>query len=67
METSIDVHANLVDEVVRLSGERTDVVAIEAALREYVRSRRKELLLRLPGNICLEENWRELRDAKPDD
>lgn len=35
--------------------------AVEAALEEYVRLRRKELLLGLPGRVRLEENWRELR------
>ena len=52
------------DEAVRLSGERTKAAAVEAALTEYVRLRRKELLLGLPGDIRLEENWRELREAE---
>ena len=33
-------------------------------MTEYVRLRRKELLLGLPGDIRLEENWRELREAE---
>ena len=52
------------EEAVSLSGERTKAAAVEAALREYVRLRRKELLLGLPGTISLEENWRELREAE---
>ena len=52
------------EEAVRLSGKRTKAAAVEAALSEYVRLRRKELLLRLPGDICLEENWRKLREAE---
>lgn len=55
------------DETVRLSGERTKAAAVEAALREYVRLRRKEVLLGLPGSIRLEENWRELREAELDE
>jgi Arc/MetJ family transcription regulator len=54
----------LIDEAVRLSGERTKAATVEAALREYVRLRRKELLLELPGRILLEESWRELREAE---
>ena len=52
------------EEAVRLSGERTKAAAVEAALREYVRLRRKKLLLELPGNVRLEENWKELREAE---
>ena len=52
------------EETVRLSGERTKAAAVEAALREYVRLRRKELLLGLPGRVRLEENWRALREAE---
>jgi hypothetical protein len=54
----------LIEEAVRLSGERTKAAAIETALKEYVRLRRKELLLGLPGRLRLEENWRELREAE---
>jgi Arc/MetJ family transcription regulator len=54
----------LIDEALRLSGERTKAATVEAALREYVRLRRKEFLLELPGRILLEESWRELREAE---
>ena len=52
------------DDAVRLSGERTKAAAVEAALREYVRLRRKEMLLELPGKVRLEENWEQLREAE---
>jgi len=52
------------NEAVRLSGERTKAAAVEAALREYVRLRRKKSLLEMPGKIRLEENWRGLREAE---
>ncbi|CAN5843463.1 hypothetical protein BH23ACT11_BH23ACT11_06540 [soil metagenome] len=55
------------NEAVRLSGRRTKAAAVEDALKEYVRLRRKELLLELPGNIRLEENWRKLREAELDE
>lgn len=67
VRTTLDIDAQLMDETVRLSGERTKAAAVEAALREYVRLRRKEVLLGLPGSIRLEENWRELREAELDE
>lgn len=64
VRTTLEIDAQLMDEAVRLSGARTKAAAVEAALTEYVRLRRKELLLGLPGNIRLDENWRELREAE---
>ena len=64
MRTTLDIDAQLMEEVVSLSGERTKAAAVEAALREYVRLRRKELLLGLPEKITLEENWQELRGSE---
>ena len=66
VRTTLDIDAQLIEEAVRLSGERTKAAAIETALKEYVRLRRKELLLGLPGRLRLEENWRELREAELD-
>lgn len=48
----------------RLSGKRTKAAAVETALKEYVRLRRKELLLGLRGRLRLEEDWRELRETE---
>ena len=67
VRTTLDIDAKLVEEAVNLSGERTKAAAVEAALREYVRLRRKELLLGLPAKISQEENWRELREAELDE
>jgi Arc/MetJ family transcription regulator len=64
VRTTLDIDAQLMEAVVRLSGKRTKAAAVEAALEEYVRQRRKELLLGLPGRVRLEENWRDLREAE---
>ena len=55
------------EEAVRLSGESTKAGAVEVALQEYVRLRRKQLLLDLRGRLRLEENWRGLREAELDE
>ncbi len=64
MRTTLDIDAGLIQEAVRLSGKRTKAAAVEAALKEYVRLRRKELLLGLPGRVRLQEDWRKLREAE---
>lgn len=64
VRTTLEIDAVLMEEAVRLSGKRTKAAAVETALREYVRLRRKELLLGLRGRLRLEEDWRELREAE---
>ncbi len=64
VRTTLDIDAELMDEAVRLSGKRTKAAAVEEALAEYVRLRRKEALLGLRGRLRLEEDWRELREAE---
>lgn len=64
VRTTLEIDARLMEEAVRLSGKKTKAAAVETALSEYVRLRRKQLLLDLPGRITLAENWRELRDAE---
>jgi len=64
LRTTLEIDAELMEEAVRLSGKSTKAAAVETALREYVRLRRKELLLGLRGRLRLEEDWRELREAE---
>ena len=66
MRTTLDLNEKLIEEAVRLSGARTKAAAVEVALAEYVRLRRKEALLGMSGRVRLEENWRELREAELD-
>lgn len=64
MRTTLEIDAQLMEEAIRLSGKRTKAATVEAALKEYVRLRRKELLLELPGRVRLEEDWQELRETE---
>lgn len=67
MRTTLDIDDKLLQEVVLLGRHRTRSSAVESALREYVRLRRKEQLLDLSGRIRIEENWRRLREAELDE
>jgi len=67
MRTTLDIDAELIEDALRLSGSKTKAAAVEVALREYVRLRRKEMLLGLPGRVQLEEDWRALREAELDE
>lgn len=64
MRTTLNIDENLMSEVVRLSGGRTKGQAVEVALSEYVRHRKKQELLALRGGLDLAEDWREVREAE---
>lgn len=63
-DSTLDIDAGLLEETTRLSGMKTRSAAVQGTLEEYVRLRRKERLLKLPGRVLLEENWRELREME---
>jgi Arc/MetJ family transcription regulator len=67
MRTTLDIDDKLLEDVVRLSHRKSRSGAVEEALEEYVRLRRKEALLALPGRVRLEEDWRALREAELDE
>jgi Arc/MetJ family transcription regulator len=64
MRTTLDIDDKLLQEVSLLSQQKTSSSAVEAALREYVRLRRKEQLLGMSGRVRIEENWQDLREAE---
>lgn len=49
--TTLETDAQLLEEPVQLSGERTKAATVGAALSEYARLRRKETLLAMSGRI----------------
>ena len=51
MRTTVDLPDTLLADVARLTGATTKKAALRIALEEYVRSKRIEALLALPGTI----------------
>ncbi len=64
MRTTINVRDSIFEEIIVITGARTKTEAVNRALREYVRLKRKEELVNLSGKIHIEENWKEIREAE---
>ncbi|MBI4236345.1 MAG: type II toxin-antitoxin system VapB family antitoxin [Chloroflexi bacterium] len=64
MRTTIDVDKALLDDVVRLTGERSMSKAVGRALEEFVYARAVERLRSLAGRIDIEDNWREMEEEE---
>lgn len=50
MRTTIDINDEIIDEVMAKSGAKTKKSAVETALRDYLKSKKREELKNLVGN-----------------
>jgi hypothetical protein len=57
MRATLNIPDELIDEVRRLSGQKSKTGAIVAVMEEYVRRRKMEDLLALRGKISIEYDW----------
>jgi len=64
MRTTLDIDAQLLEEVVGLTEEKNKGKAVNKALTEYVRRRRLEELKALAGHINLVDNLKELEELE---
>ena len=65
MRTTVDIEEGLLEELVKLTGEKSKNKALNKAIEEYVRRRRIEELRAMLGTIDLVDNWYELRHMEP--
>ncbi|MGH7333163.1 MAG: type II toxin-antitoxin system VapB family antitoxin [Candidatus Rokuibacteriota bacterium] len=63
--TNLVLDANLLEEAVRLSGERTYSGAVPLALHEFVRRVRANRILELAGSGLWAGNLAEMRSDRP--
>jgi hypothetical protein len=64
MRATLNIPDELIDEVQRLSGQKSKTGAIVAVMEEYVRRRKMEDLLALRGKIDIAYDWEKEEDAE---
>jgi len=64
MRATLNIPDELIDEVQRLSGEKTKTQAIVTVMEEYVRRKKMEDLLALRGKIAVEYDWEREEEAE---
>ncbi len=64
MRATLNIPDELIDEVQRLSGQKSKTGAIVAVMEEYVRRRKMEDLLALRGKIAIEYDWEKAEAAE---
>lgn len=64
MRATLNIPDELIDEVQRLSGEKTKTQAIVTVMQDYVRRKKMEELLALRGKIAIEYDWEREEEAE---
>lgn len=64
MRATLNIPDELINEVQRLSGEKTKTQAIVSVMEDYVRRKKMEDLLALRGKIAIEYDWEREEDAE---
>lgn len=59
MRATLNIPDKLIEEVQRLSGQKTKAGAIVTVMEEYVRSRKVEDLLALRGKVQIDYDWEQ--------
>ena len=67
MRTTIEIPRGLMDELMSLSGARKKKEAVRVALEEFVRRKKVERLLALPGTIEISDITAELEEMELDE
>jgi metal-responsive CopG/Arc/MetJ family transcriptional regulator len=57
MRATLNIPDELIDEVQRLSGEKTKTQAIVTVMEDYVQRKKMEDLLALRGKISIDYDW----------
>jgi hypothetical protein len=64
MRATLNIPDELIDEVQRLSGQKTKTQAIVTVMEDYVRRKKMEDLLALRGKINIEYDWEKEEQAE---
>ena len=64
MRTTLELEDELFKEILEITGAKNKTRAVNQALREYIRLKRKDRLISLEGKLKIEENWERLREIE---
>ncbi len=61
MRMTLTLDDDMAEQLMQLTGEKTPLLAIRHALKDYLVAVRKQQLLALRGQVQIEDSWRQLR------
>jgi len=64
MRATLNIPDGLIDEVQRISGQKTKTRAIVSVMEDYVRRKKMEELLALRGKISIDYDWEKEEETE---
>jgi hypothetical protein len=64
MRATLNIPDKLIEEVQRLSGQKSKTGAIVTVMEEYVRRKKMEDLLALRGKVHIDYDWKQEEDVE---
>ena len=61
MRTTININDDLAEEIFILMPDKSKTLAINTALEDWIRSKKKDKLIAMMGKIAITDNFKELR------
>ncbi|NQU65669.1 MAG: type II toxin-antitoxin system VapB family antitoxin [SAR324 cluster bacterium] len=67
MRTTLNLNEEVINQVIEITGIRNKSKAINNVLTEYVQDKQIKKLLKMKGNLHLDDNWKKLREMELDE
>jgi hypothetical protein len=64
MRIPVEIPDSLIDDLLKVTGEKTKTRAICMTIKDYIRRKRKEKLLSLSGKIHFDLDWKEMEEIE---
>ena len=64
MRATLNISDDLIAEVQQISGEKSKTKAITVAMKEYIKERKIQGLIRLRGKITIDYDWQKEEEAE---
>ncbi|MCJ7748059.1 MAG: type II toxin-antitoxin system VapB family antitoxin [Desulfobacterales bacterium] len=64
MRATLNIPDALINDLLKVTGEKTKTRAICLAIRDFIRRKRREKLLSLSGKIHFDLDWKEMEEIE---
>jgi Arc/MetJ family transcription regulator len=64
MRATLNIPDALINDLLKVTGEKTKTRAICVAIRDFIRRKRREKLLSLSGKIHFDLDWKEMEEIE---
>ena len=67
MRTTLNLKKDVINKIMQYTGTSNKSKAVNMVLESYIREKKKQNILKMKGNLHLEDNWKQTRDMELDE